>query len=220
MNVSKPIMIRRWERRIGSVDKAGSAFPRKASVDRQTKETAVQISLEIDGAGESQILTGIGFFDHMLTLFAKHGLFSLEVKATGDLEVDCHHTVEDVGIVLGQALAQAAGDKSGIRRYGQSYVPMDEALVLVVVDFSGRPYLAFEAELGQGRVGDFDMEMVEEFLRALSVNAGLTLHVRMLAGKNRHHIIEAIFKALGRALSASLEKDARVQGVPSSKGSL
>ena len=213
-------MIRSQERRIGSVDKAGSAFPRKASVDRQTKETAVQISLEIDGAGESQILTGIGFFDHMLTLFAKHGLFSLEVKATGDLEVDCHHTVEDVGIVLGQALAQAAGDKSGIRRYGQSYVPMDEALVLVVVDFSGRPYLAFEAELGQGRVGDFDVEMVEEFLRALSVNAGLTLHVRMLAGKNRHHIIEAIFKALGRALSASLEKDARVQGVPSSKGSL
>ena len=202
------------------MDKAGSTFPRKASVDRQTKETAVQISLEIDGTGESQIHTGIGFFDHMLTLFAKHGLFSLEVKATGDLEVDCHHMVEDVGIVLGQALAQAAGDKSGIRRYGQSYVPMDEALVLVVVDFSGRPYLAFEAELGQGRVGDFDVEMVEEFLRALSVNAGLTLHVRMLAGKNRHHIIEAIFKALGRALSASLEKDARVQGVPSSKGSL
>ena len=202
------------------MDKAGSTFPRKASVDRQTKETAVQISLEIDGAGESQILTGIGFFDHMLTLFAKHGLFSLEVKAPGDLEVDCHHTVEDVGIVLGQTLAQAAGDKSGIKRYGQSYVPMDEALVLVVVDFSGRPYLAFEAELGQGRVGDFDVEMVEEFLRALSVNAGLTLHVRMMAGKNRHHIIEAIFKALGRALSASLEKDARVQGVPSSKGSL
>ncbi|HWR30912.1 MAG TPA: imidazoleglycerol-phosphate dehydratase HisB [Negativicutes bacterium] len=195
-------------------------MPRKATLDRQTKETAVKISLTIDGTGESQIDTGIGFFDHMLTLFAKHGLFSLEVKAIGDLNVDGHHTVEDVGIVLGQVLGKAAGDKTGIKRYGQFYIPMDEALVLVVVDFSGRPYLAFEAELGQGRIGEFDVEMVEEFLRALAVNAGLTLHVRMLAGKNRHHIVEAIFKALGRALAASLEKDARVQGVPSSKGSL
>jgi len=202
------------------VDKTISVLPRKATLDRQTKETAVKISLTIDGTGESQIDTGIGFFDHMLTLFAKHGLFSLDVKAIGDLNVDGHHTVEDVGIVLGQVLGKAAGDKTGIKRYGQFYIPMDEALVLVVVDFSGRPYLAFEAELGQGRIGEFDVEMVEEFLRALAVNAGLTLHVRMLAGKNRHHIVEAIFKALGRALSASLEKDARVQGVPSSKGSL
>jgi len=202
------------------VDKTISVLPRKATLDRQTKETAVKISLTIDGTGESHIDTGIGFFDHMLTLFAKHGLFSLEVKAIGDLNVDGHHTVEDVGIVLGQVLGKAAGDKTGIKRYGQFYIPMDEALVLVVVDFSGRPYLAFEAELGQGRIGEFDVEMVEEFLRALAVNAGLTLHVRMLAGKNRHHIVEAIFKALGRALSASLEKDARVQGVPSSKGSL
>lgn len=202
------------------MDKAISNSTRIASVDRQTRETAVKITLKIDGNGEAQVRTGIGFFDHMLTLFAKHGLFSLEVSATGDLEVDCHHTVEDVGIVLGQALAKAAGDKSGIRRYGQFHVPMDEALALVVVDFSGRPYLAFEAEMGQGRVGEFDVEMVEEFMRALAVNAGLTLHVRVLAGKNRHHIIEAIFKALGRALSESLEKDARVLGVPSSKGSL
>ncbi len=180
----------------------------------------MEISLDIDGVGESRIQTGIGFFDHMLTLFAKHGLFTLDVKATGDLEVDGHHTVEDVGIVLGQALAQAAGDKTGIRRYGQFYVPMDEALVLVVVDFSGRPYLAFEAELGQGRIGEFDVELVEEFLRALTVHAGLTLHVRMLAGKNRHHIVEAICKAMGRAMSEALGKDARVQGIPSSKGSL
>jgi imidazoleglycerol-phosphate dehydratase len=156
----------------------------------------------------------------MLTLFAKHGLFSLAVKAEGDLIVDGHHTVEDVGIVLGQALAQASGDKTGIRRYGHSYVPMDEALAFVVVDFSGRPYLAFEAELGVGRVGEFDVELLEEFLRAFAVNAGLTLHVRILAGKNRHHIIEAVFKALGRALSESLTQDPRVQGVPSSKGCL
>jgi imidazoleglycerol-phosphate dehydratase len=177
---------------------------RTASLIRQTKETRIAISLDIDGAGESRITTGIGFFDHMLTLFAKHGLF----------------TVEDVGIALGQALAQSAGNKEGIRRYGHSYVPMDEALVLVVVDFSGRPYLAFEADLGQGRLGEMDIEMVEEFLRALSLNAGLTLHVRMMAGRNRHHMAEAIFKALGRALAQSLEKDARVKGVPSSKGSL
>lgn len=202
------------------MDKESSMLPREAKVDRQTRETKVDASIGIDGMGESRIHTGIGFFDHMLTLFAKHGLFTLEVNAIGDLEVDFHHTVEDVGIVLGQALLQAAGDKAGIRRYGHSYVPMDEALVLAVVDFSGRPYLAFEAELGLGRVGGFDVEMVEEFLRALAVNAGLTLHVRVLAGKNRHHIIEAIFKALGRALSEALEKDPRVQGVPSSKGSL
>ncbi|MBP2667368.1 MAG: hisB [Firmicutes bacterium] len=193
---------------------------RTAMVKRQTRETNVEVSIDIDGDGESRINTGIGFLDHMLTLFAKHGLFTLEVKASGDLEVDCHHTAEDVGIVLGQVLAQATGDKAGIRRYGQFYVPMDEALALVVVDFSGRPYLAFEAVLGQGRLGDFDVEMVEEFLRALAVNAGLTLHVRILAGKNRHHIVEAIFKALGRAIAESLEKDPRVLGVPSSKGSL
>ena len=156
----------------------------------------------------------------MLILFAKHGLFSLSVKAQGDLVIDGHHTVEDIGIVLGQALAKATGDKAGIRRYGHVYVPMDEALVLVVVDFSGRPFLAFDAELGQGRIGEFDVELTEEFLRAVAVNAGLTLHVKVLAGKNRHHIVEAIFKALGRALSQSLERDPRVQGVPSSKGML
>ena len=193
---------------------------RIATLKRTTKETNVEISLDIDGAGEANVGSGIGFFDHMLILFAKHGLFSLSVKAQGDLVIDGHHTVEDIGIVLGQALAKAAGDKAGIRRYGHVYVPMDEALVRVVVDFSGRPFLAFDAELGQGRIGEFDVELTEEFLRAVAVNAGLTLHVKVLAGKNRHHIVEAIFKALGRALSQSLERDPRVQGVPSSKGML
>ena len=193
---------------------------RIATLKRTTKETDIEISLDIDGAGEANVGSGIGFFDHMLILFAKHGLFSLTVKAQGDLVIDGHHTVEDIGIVLGQALAKAAGDKAGIRRYGHVYVPMDEALVLVVVDFSGRPFLAFDAELGQGRIGEFDVELTEEFLRAVAVNAGLTLHVKLLSGKNRHHIVEAIFKALGRALSQSLERDPRVQGVPSSKGML
>ena len=193
---------------------------RTATLKRTTKETDIEITFDIDGAGEANVGSGIGFFDHMLILFAKHGLFSLTVKAQGDLVIDGHHTVEDIGIVLGQALAKAAGDKAGIRRYGHVYVPMDEALVLVVVDFSGRPFLAFDAELGQGRIGEFDVELTEEFLRAVSVNAGLTLHVKVLAGKNRHHIVEAIFKALGRALSQSLERDPRVQGVPSSKGML
>ena len=193
---------------------------RIATLKRTTKETDVEISLDIDGAGEANVGSGIGFFDHMLILFAKHGLFSLSVQAQGDLVIDGHHTVEDIGIVLGQALAKATGDKAGIRRYGHVYVPMDEALVLVVVDFSGRPFLAFDAELGQGRIGEFDVELTEEFLRAVAVNAGLTLHVKVLAGKNRHHIVEAIFKALGRALSQSLERDPRVQGVPSSKGML
>lgn len=200
--------------------KIDSISARSATLERRTQETSVEIALSIDGVGDSNIATGIGFFDHMLTLFAKHGLFSLDLKASGDLVVDGHHTVEDVGIVLGLALAKAAGDKTGIRRYGQFYLPMDEALALVVVDFSGRPFLAFDAELGQGCVGDFDLELVEEFLRALAVNAGLTLHVKVLAGRNRHHIVEAIFKGLGRALAQSLETDPRVKGVPSTKGTL
>ena len=202
------------------MDNGNEISMRKAIVGRQTKETKVKVSIDLDGTGESRIHTGIGFFDHMLTLLAKHGLFELEIESTGDLEVDGHHTVEDIGIVLGQAIAKAAGDKYGIRRYGQIYVPMDEALALVVLDFSGRPYMAFDAELGQGRVGELDVELVEEFLRALAMNAGITLHVRMLAGKNRHHMIEAIFKALGRAMAAALEIDPRVKGIPSSKGSL
>lgn len=193
---------------------------RQAKFSRQTKETKIELALDLDGNGESTVETGIGFFDHMLTLFARHGLFSLQLKAAGDLYVDGHHTVEDAGIVLGQAIAAAAGDKAGIRRYGQFFLPMDEALVLVAMDFSGRPYLALEAELGQGRVGDMDAELVEEFLRSLVLHAGLTLHVRVLAGKNRHHIIEAIFKGLGRALAQAVERDPCVEGIPSSKGIL
>ena len=193
---------------------------RKAELTRKSGETDITLSLDLDGGGSYDIDTGCGFLDHMLTLFARHARFDLRVTCKGDTRVDDHHTVEDIGIVLGQALAKAAGDKAGIRRYGHVYVPMDEALVLVVVDFSGRPFLAFDAELCQGRIGEFDVELTEEFLRAVAVNAGLTLHVKVLAGKNRHHIVEAIFKALGRALSQSLERDPRVQGVPSSKGML
>ena len=193
---------------------------RVASITRQTQETAVKIELNIDGTGESHIDTGIGFLDHMLTLFAKHGLFTLDIKATGDLQVDGHHTAEDVGIVLGQAFARASGDKCGIQRYGQIYLPMDEALALVVVDYSGRSYLALEAEMGNGCVGGFDVELLEEFLRAFAFNAALTLHIRMLSGRNRHHMIEAVFKGLGRALAQSLTIDPRVQGIPSSKGCL
>lgn len=193
---------------------------RSAKVKRKTGETDVQVELAIDGSGNSRIQTGIGFFDHMLTLFAKHGLMDLTITAKGDLEVDGHHTVEDVGIVIGQALAKAANDRSGIQRYGHAYVPMDEALVLAVVDLSGRPYLAWDGDLGKSRVGQFDTEMVEEFLRALSVNAGMTLHIKVMAGKNLHHMIEAVFKALGRALCSALTRDSRVVGVPSSKGML
>lgn len=195
-------------------------YERVADISRITQETSVKIALNIDGTGEAHIDTGIGFLDHMLTLFAKHGLFTLDVKTTGDLQVDGHHTAEDVGIVLGQAFAKASGDKRGIHRYGQIYLPMDEALALVVVDFSGRSYLALEAEMGHGCVGGFDVELLEEFLRAFAFNAELTLHVRLLAGRNRHHIVEAIFKGLGRALSQSLTIDPRVQGIPSSKGCL
>lgn len=197
-----------------------SASARSASIKRKTAETDVQVELSIDGNGSSRIQTGIGFFDHMLTLFAKHGLLDLVVVAQGDLEVDGHHTVEDVGIVLGQALAEAAGDRSGIKRYGHAYVPMDEALVLAVADMSGRPYLAWEGDLGKSRLGEFDTELVEEFLRALSVHAGMTIHVKVLNGRNLHHIIEAVFKAIARALADALTRDPRVAGVPSTKGLL
>jgi imidazoleglycerol-phosphate dehydratase len=193
---------------------------RTASLERITGETAVTVTWELDGSGQSQITTGIGFFDHMLTLFSKHGLFDLTVTANGDTYVDGHHTVEDTGIVLGQALAKALGDKAGIKRYGTAFVPMDEALAMVSLDISGRPYLVFEAELPSEQVGQFDSELTEEFLRALSVHAGLTLHVRLLSGKNTHHCIEAIFKALGRALDEATRQDDRIKGVMSTKGML
>jgi len=193
---------------------------RSAKLERKTTETDIKISLDLDGSGQADISTGVGFFDHMLTLWARHGLFDLTVKAQGDLGVDGHHTVEDIGIVLGQVFAQALGDKSGIKRYGTSFVPMDEALAMVVVDISNRPYLQYDVTAPDAQVGDYASELTEEFMRALSANAGLTLHVRLMYGKNTHHITEAIFKALARALGEAVRKDDRIVGVLSTKGIL
>lgn len=193
---------------------------RSASIDRKTSETEITLKISLDGEGKSSIRTGIPFFDHMLTLFSKHGLLDLDVEAKGDIEVDFHHTVEDVGLALGAAFTKALGDKSGIRRYGSAYVPMDEALARVVVDCSGRPYLAYEVPRGVEAIGLFPFQLVEEFLRALSVQGGLTLHVSILAGRDAHHMAEAIFKALGRALDVAVSHDDRVKGIPSTKGVL
>jgi imidazoleglycerol-phosphate dehydratase len=198
----------------------GTLMDRKFEVSRKTGETDITLSINIDGSGKSNISTGVGFFDHMLNLFAKHGLFDLDVKAKGDLEIDAHHTVEDVGIVLGQAIKQALGEKKSIRRYGSSFVPMDEALVLVALDLSGRPYLVFDAELKCEKLGNMETELVEEFFRAVAFNAGITLHVKALYGSNTHHIIEAMFKAFGRALDDATRKDDRIEGVMSTKGML
>lgn len=193
---------------------------RKAQVSRRTGETEVILSLNLDGTGIYRVETGLPFFDHMLSLWARHGAFDLEVTARGDLAVDGHHTVEDVGICLGQVLKAAIGEKAGIIRYGHALIPMDEALALVAVDFSGRGFLAFRVNLPSPRVGDFDTELVEEFLRALAVNGEFTLHVQLLAGTNTHHIIEAVFKALGRALREAAGYDYRLNGIPSTKGVL
>lgn len=193
---------------------------RTAEISRKTAETDIQVIFNLDGSGNARVSTGIGFFDHMLNLWTKHGLFDLSLKTKGDLEVDSHHTVEDTGIVLGQALSKALGDKQGIKRYGTAFVPMDEALAMVSLDISGRPYLVFDVAIPTERIGSFDSEMTEEFLRALAVHAGLTLHVRLLAGKNAHHIVEAVFKALGRALDAATCQDERIVGVMSTKGML
>ena len=193
---------------------------RSASVERKTSETIIALSLCLDGEGNADVHTGVPFFDHMLTLFAKHGLFDLKIDARGDIEVDYHHTVEDVGIALGSAFSKALGDKAGIRRYGSAYVPMDESLARVVVDISGRPYLSYEAPRGVEAIGLFPFQLVEEFLRALSVHGGLTLHVSILTGRDAHHLAEAIFKALGRALDMAVSQDDRVKGVPSTKGIL
>jgi len=193
---------------------------RTAAVERQTAETKIAAQLTIDGAGKSDINTGIGFFDHMLILFAKHGFFDLNLTVDGDLYIDGHHTVEDAGIVLGQAFVKALGDKSGIKRYGTAFLPMDEALIMVSLDISGRPFLAFDVEIPTERIGTFDSELTEEFLRAFAVHAGLTLHVKMLAGKNAHHIVEGVFKALARALDEATRKDERIVGVMSTKGML
>ena len=194
---------------------------RTAEVTRKTKETAIRVRVDLDGAGRSSVRTGVGFFDHMLEALARHSLFDLEVEATGDLHVDGHHTVEDVGIVLGQALAQALGDRRGIRRYGEATVPLDDALARVVVDVSGRPYVAYHAEPPTWqKLGDYDVALTPEFFRALATHGGLTLHVDLLRGRNAHHVVEAVFKAAARALGEATTLDPRVQDVPSTKGAL
>ena len=193
---------------------------RCAVIERKTAETQVAVKLNLDGEGKCEIATGIGFLDHMLTLFAKHGFMDLNVKAKGDLGVDSHHTVEDIGIVLGAALKGALGDKAGIHRYGNCFIPMDETLAQVCLDFSGRPFLVFGAEIPKIKLGDYETEMTEEFFRAVAMNCGLTLHIRVLYGSNVHHIIEAIFKAFARAVAEAAATDPRVKGVMSSKGVL
>ncbi|SMC25724.1 imidazoleglycerol-phosphate dehydratase [Clostridium acidisoli DSM 12555] len=193
---------------------------REAEVKRDTFETQIEISLDLDGEGNAEIQTGVGFFDHMLILFTKHGLLNLKLKASGDLYVDSHHLVEDVGIVLGKCIKEALGDKKGIKRYGTSYVPMDESLELVSMDISGRPFLVFEGNFNTEKLGNFETEMVEEFFRAVAFNAGITIHAKALYGKNTHHMIEGLFKALGRALSEAIQIDSRIKGVMSTKGSL
>ena len=195
-------------------------MPRTAQISRETKETAIELSVAIDGAGAIEAATGIGFFDHMLTHIAKHGIFDLVVKAKGDLEIDAHHTVEDVGICLGKAFAQALGDMKGIARFGHAVVPMDETLAEAVIDFSGRPFLVFDADLPRGKVGDFDSELAEEFFRAFAVNSRTTLHIVLRHGSNLHHCIEGMFKAFARALDRATQLDPRVTGVPSTKGML
>lgn len=193
---------------------------RTASVQRTTRETSIRLQLDLDGTGKNSISTGIGFFNHMLELFAAHGLFDLDLEAHGDLEVDCHHTVEDTGLALGQAFHEALGDKSGLRRYGTFYLPMDEALVRVVLDCSGRPFLRFVAPTGLEPIGVFPFQLVEEFLRAFAMQSRVTLHVDVLAGKDSHHVAEAVFKGLARALDAATQRDPRVTGIPSTKGTL
>ena len=193
---------------------------RRAEIERKTAETQISIKLNLDGEGTCDIATEIGFLDHMLTLLAKHSFMDLTVKAKGDLEVDSHHTVEDIGIVLGEALQEALGDKAGIHRYGNCFIPMDETLAQVCLDFSGRPFLVFGAEIPKIQLGNYDAEMTEEFFRAVAVHCGLTLHIRVLYGSNVHHIIEAIFKAFARAVAEAAAVDPRVKGVMSSKGVL
>jgi len=194
--------------------------PRIAQVQRATKETDVSLTLALDGGGAGERATGVGFLDHMLDLVARHARFDLDVRATGDLETGAHHTVEDTGLCLGQALDEALGDRAGIVRYGHALVPMDEALATCAIDISGRPYCAYSAPLPPGAIGSFDHELVEEFLRAVANAARLTLHLRVDAGTNAHHIIEAAFKAFARALRAAVALDPSEPGVPSTKGTL
>lgn len=193
---------------------------RISNIQRETAETSISLSLNLDGEGKLLIQTGIGFFDHMLTHIGKHSISDLEVKVKGDLEVDCHHTVEDTGIVLGQAIREAVGDKVGINRYGQAIIPMDEALILCAIDLSGRPYVDIDTPFTVEKVGTFDTEMVEEFFRAVAVNAGMNLHIEVLRGKNNHHIVEGMCKAFAKALLMAVTLNPRIKGVPSTKGML
>ncbi|MBD5508489.1 MAG: imidazoleglycerol-phosphate dehydratase HisB [Lachnospiraceae bacterium] len=195
-------------------------MPRTATIERNTKETKINVTLNLDGSGKGEITTGIGFFDHMLEGFTKHGFFDLTLQVNGDLQVDGHHTVEDTGIVLGQAIREALGDKAGIKRYGSFLLPMDDALCLCAIDLSGRPYLAFDCTFSTERVGELDTELVREFFYAVSYSAGMNLHLRMLDGTNAHHMIEAMFKAFAKALDEAVSYDERIQGVLSTKGSL
>jgi imidazoleglycerol-phosphate dehydratase len=201
--------------------KATPPWNRRAEISRETSETAITVALGLDGEGRADIATGIGFLDHMLTALARHGLFDLKVRAKGDLHIDFHHTTEDVGIVIGQCLRQALGDKRGIRRYGAAVIPMDEALAEAAVDISGRPFLAWSVTFAQPKIGEMDTELFEEFFRALAFNAGITLHVTQKAGTNAHHVAEACFKALARALREAVEPDPRaISAIPSTKGVL
>ncbi len=195
-------------------------MPREASYRRATKETEIVVSLSLDGTGTGEIATGIGFFDHMLTAFAKHGLFDMTLQCRGDLDVDGHHSVEDVGICLGTVWARALGSSEGINRFGSAFVPMDDALVRVCLDLSGRPFLDLCCDISADSVGAFDTSLLEEFLRAFSVHGGVTLHVDVLKGRNAHHIIEAVFKGLGRALREACRENPRIEGALSTKGTL
>ena len=194
---------------------------RKATVQRNTAETQISVTVDLDGTGKANLSSGVPFLDHMLDQVARHGLIDLEVEANGDLEIDAHHTVEDIGITLGQAFAKAWGDKRGLRRYGHAYVPLDEALSRVVVDLSGRPGLEYEVSFPRARIGDFDVDLFREFFQGVVNHAGMTLHIDNLKGRNAHHIIETIYKAFGRALRMAVEHDPRMgDAMPSTKGSL
>jgi imidazoleglycerol-phosphate dehydratase len=194
---------------------------RRAQVTRNTLETQIEVRLDLDGSGKSRLATGVGFFDHMLDQVARHGMVDLEIEAKGDLHIDAHHTVEDVGITLGQAFAQAIGDKKGVRRYGHAYVPLDEALSRVVIDLSGRPGLEYSVDYARGLIGEFDVDLVHEFFQGFANHALVTLHIDNLKGRNAHHQAETIFKAFGRALRMAAELDSRASGtLPSTKGSL
>jgi imidazoleglycerol-phosphate dehydratase len=195
-------------------------MPRTAAIDRKTRETQIRLELNLDGSGGGSWQTGVGFLDHMLELFARHGAVDLKVEAKGDLQVDQHHTVEDVGICLGQAVKQAVGDKAGIRRYGHFTLPMEETLCTTAIDLSGRYFLVFNAEFGSPKIGDFDTELVEDFFQAFAANALCNLHILVHHGRNSHHVAEAIFKSAARALRMAVESDPRMPGVPSTKGTL